>query len=301
MLAKDLLAKIRRLEIRTRRLVDAVTGGAYHSVFKGQGIEFSEVREYAHGDDVRDIDWNVTARTGVPYVKKYAEERELNVILAVDVSASTAFGSAGVEKKEKMAEAAAMLALSAVRNHDKAGLMLFTDQTELYLSPRQGRTHVLRIIRELLATDTQNRHTGTDLRSAMSVLTRSLKKKSIIFFISDFAGEMDYEQELKILAGKHDLVLIRVTDPVEHLLPDLPGLNLTDAESGASAPWQPGGRARREYEIRSAEWRFGLQSLALRAKVDLIDLSTTDEDSARPLMVFFRRRGKLGRGRGGRA
>ena len=149
MLTGELLAKVRKIEIRTRRLVDEITGGAYHSVFKGRGIEFSEVREYTHDDDVRDIDWNVTARMGTPYIKKYAEERELNVMLAVDASASGSFGSTDKEKREQIAEAAALLAFSAIRNNDKVGLLIFTDRTELYLPPRSGRRHALRMIREM--------------------------------------------------------------------------------------------------------------------------------------------------------
>ncbi len=281
---KELLAKIRKLEIRTRRLVDAVAGGAYHSVFKGQGIEFSEVREYTHGDEVRDIDWNVTARTGLAHVKKYEEERELNVILAVDVSRSCAFGSGEMEKRETMASVGALLALSAVRNHDKAGLMLFTDQTELILPPRQGRTHTLRLIRELLAGTAA--HTGTDIASAMSVLAKSLKKRSIIFFLSDFSSGINWTKEMAVLAAKHDLVLIRVTDPLEMQIPAGGVLNLCDAESGERIV---SGKSHFPEEHTAA-----LQKAARKAKVDFIEISAQEPDIVRPMAEFFRCRVKGG-------
>ncbi len=285
---KELLAKIRKLEIRTRRLVDAVAGGEYHSVFKGQGIEFSEVREYMPGDEVRDIDWNVTAKTGLAHIKKYEEERELNVILAVDVSRSCAFGSDGMEKRETMASAGALLALSAVRNHDKAGLMLFSDQTELYLPPRQGRTHTLRLIRELLAGTAE--HPGTDPAAAMSALAKSLKKRSIIFFISDFSSPVDWTREMAVLAAKHDLVLIRVTDPAETVAVPDAVLNLCDAEDGTRGVF-------RGKDCRMAEHTEALHKAAKKAKVDFIEISTREPDIVRPLAEFFRYR-RSGRGGG---
>lgn len=288
MLAKDLLAKVRKIEIRTRRIVDELTAGAYLSVFKGRGIEFSEVREYTPGDDVRDIDWNVTARSGVAHIKKYAEEREMTVLLAVDVSRSCAFGSRAVEKKEKMAEAAALLALSAVRNHDKAGLLLFSDQPELYLPPKSGRTHVLRLIREMLAYEPK--HAGTDLAAAMESLTRSLKKRAVIFVISDFASDQDYDRELKILAKRHDVIMIRVTDPLEHALPPVPGLELSDAENGSRFIFEPlrshgAERVRRADQILMKK----TEESARHAKVDMIELDAND-DLVAPLMNFFRKR-----------
>ncbi len=285
---KELLAKIRKLEIRTRRLVDAVAGGAYHSIFKGQGIEFSELREYLPGDEVRDIDWNVTAKTGLPHIRKYEEERELNVILAVDVSRSCAFGSDGADKRETMASAGALLALSAVRNHDKAGLMLFSDQTELFLPPKQGRTHTLRLIRELLAGTAK--HPGTDIAGAMSALAKSLKKRSIIFFISDFEKEkIDWTREMAVLAAKHDLVLIRVTDPAE-LAPLPAGLNLLDAETGTRCTVSSGGT-----DGRMAAHSAALKKTAEKAKADLIEISTSDPDMIKPMAEFFRKRRRGGR------
>lgn len=288
MLARELLAKVRKIEIRTRRIVDELTGGAYRSVFKGRGIEFSEVREYIPGDDVRDIDWNVTARTAVPHIKKFTEERELTVILAVDVSASSSFGSRGVEKKERMAEAAALLALSAIRNHDKAGMLLFSDKNELYLPPRSGRTHVLRIIREMLGCEPE--HRGTDIRAALASLAGSLKKRAVVFFISDFAAEPDYLRELTVLSRKHDLILIRITDPLERGLPRIPAIRVRDAESGAVL--HVGFPTRRSRERLAETESFlaeKIRGIARHAEADMIELDVSD-DLVSPLMAFFRKR-----------
>lgn len=288
MLNRELLAKIRKLEIRTRRMVDQLTGGAYRSVFKGRGIEFSEVREYIPGDDVRDIDWNVTARSGTAHIKKYSEERELSVILAVDISRSGFFGTRGVEKRTRMAEVAALLALSAVRNHDKAGVLLFSDRTELYLPPKSGRTHVLRLVRELLAAEPQGR--GTDLPGAIADLTHSLKKRSVVFLVSDFAAPVNYEKELKMLSRRHDTVLIRVTDPLEYTFPaGLPGLVLRDAEDDRYLTFS-GWRKQEKVNAVFSKNMKQLEELAKRAKTDLIDLNTVDADPVLPLMSFFHKR-----------
>lgn len=288
MLNRELLAKIRKLEIRTRRMVDQLTGGAYRSVFKGRGIEFSEVREYIPGDDVRDIDWNVTARSGTAHIKKYSEERELSVILAVDISRSGFFGTRGVEKRTRMAEVAALLALSAVRNHDKAGLLLFSDRTELYLPPKSGRTHVLRLVRELLAAEPQGR--GTNLSDAVTSLTHSLKKRAVVFLVSDFAAPVDYEKELKMLSRRHDTVLIRVTDPLEHTFPvGLPGLELCDAENGKRFTFSGWHKEEKVNTVFTKNKEL-VENLARRAKTDLVDLSTADEDPVLPLMSFFHKR-----------
>ena len=230
MLAGELLSKVKKIEIKTRRLVDEITGGAYHSVFKGRGIEFSEVREYTPEDDVRDIDWNVTARMGSPFIKKYSEERELTVMLAVDASASGLFGAGEKDKREQMIEAAALLAFSAIRNNDKVGLLIFTDETELYLPPRSGRKHVLRVIRELVAMEPK--HRGTDIGKALESLAETLKKKSVIFLVSDFIDDKDYEKSLKIVNRKHDLIAVRVLDDAELHLPKLYGMSIEGAESG---------------------------------------------------------------------
>lgn len=289
MLTGELLAKVRKIEIRTRRLVDEITGGAYHSVFKGRGIEFSEVREYTHDDDVRDIDWNVTARMGTPYIKKYAEERELNVMLAVDASASGSFGSTDKEKREQIAEAAALLAFSAIRNNDKVGLLIFTDRTELYLPPRSGRIHTLRLIREIVAMEPQGR--GTDLGAALESLAQGLRKRTVIFLISDFLDDKDYEKKLKIVSRKHDVIAFRIQDKTELELPcALAGLTLTDSESGKSFSFDAGtSGALKAYAEAAEDIRQETREICRHAKVDMID-ARTDEDLVKPLLKFFRNR-----------
>ena len=239
MLTRDLLARIRKIEIKTRKVVEEMTGGAYRSVYRGRGIEFSEVRTYTEGDDVRDIDWNVTARTGVAHIKKYVEERELTVIIAVDISSSTLFGSAEDDKRDKMAETAALLAFSAIRNNDKVGLLLFSDRVESYIPPRSGRAHVMRVIRDLVATHPRGR--GTNIAAALESLSRTLKKKTVIFLISDFMDEGDFWKPLRILNRRHDLAAIRVVDSLETALPSAAALELEDAETGATFAF-PGSR-----------------------------------------------------------
>lgn len=283
----ELLAKVRKIEIKTRKMVDELTGGAYHSVFKGRGIEFSEVREYTFDDDVRDIDWNVTARTNVPHIKKYSEERELTVILAVDISASGLFGSSSLSKREKMTEGAALLALSAIRNNDKVGLLLFSGSTELYLPPRSGRTHVLRLIRELVGAEAKDK--STNIGSALENIVKVLKKKAVIFLISDFIDGNDYEKTLKIAAKKHDLVAIRVLDENEIHLPVMAGLELVDAESAKSFSFSANGSNVKKFEKIAEKEKEKIQQLCRRSKVDLIDISCR-EDLVRPLMKFFRTR-----------
>ena len=289
MLTGELLAKVRKIEIKTRKLVEEITGGAYHSVFKGRGIEFSEVREYTPDDDIRDIDWNVTARIGTPYIKKYAEERELNVMLAVDASASGSFGSRGREKREQMAEAAALLAVSASRNNDKVGLLIFTDRTELYLPPRSGRTHGLRVIRELVGLEPEGR--GTDIGGALASLVQGLKKRSVIFPISDFLDDKDYETTLKIISRKHDLIAFRIQDRSELELPcPLPGLNVQGLEDGKTFQFDAGSRnALQAYSSASGQMRAHTQDICRRAKVDIVD-ALSDEDLVKPLLRFFRNR-----------
>ncbi len=288
MLTGELLAKVRKIEIKTRKLVEEITGGAYHSVFKGRGIEFSEVREYTPDDDIRDIDWNVTARMGVPYIKKYAEERELNVMLAVDASASGLFGS-GREKREQMTEAAALLAFSAIRNNDKVGLLIFTDRTELYLPPRSGKTHGMRVIRELVAMEPEGR--GTDIGGALESLAQGLKKRSVIFLISDFLDDGDYEKTLKIVGRKHDVIAFRIQDRAELELPcALPGLTVEGLESGRTFLFNAGGaKALRAYADSARELREQTDEICRHAKVDMID-ALSDEDLVKPLLRFFRTR-----------
>ena len=285
---RELLAKVRKIEIRTRRLVEELTGGAWHSVYKGRGIEFSEVREYTPDDDVRDIDWNVTARMGTPYIKKYAEERELTVILAVDASASLSFGKTGSTKRDEAAEIAALLALSAIRNNDKVGLLVFTDKTELWLPPKSGKSHVLRLIREMLAFEPESK--GTDIGHAMDSLARNLKRKAVIFLISDFITDKPYEKQLKVLNMRHDLAAVRITEKMEIDLPKLSMLSLEDAETG-EITWfdAASSKMRKLFGKRVEEKRNSVAELFRRAKVDVVEL-TCGEDPCLPLMNFFRMR-----------
>ncbi len=295
MLAGELLAKVRKIEIKTRRLVDEITGGAYHSVFKGRGIEFSEVREYTPEDDVRDIDWNVTARMGAPFIKKYSEERELTVILAVDASASGLFGGGEKDKREQMIEAAALLAFSAIRNNDKVGLLIFTDETELYLPPRSGRKHALRVIRELVAMEPK--HKGTDIGGALESLVKTLKKKAVIFLVSDFIDDKDYEKNMKIVNRKHDLIAVRVLDNAELKLPQLYGMTVEGAENGETFDFDATFSGAAAYDTAAAGIHDGNREVCRRAKVDMVDIRC-NEDLVKPLMTFFRTRsGKLSAGR----
>ncbi|TRZ45879.1 DUF58 domain-containing protein [Robertkochia solimangrovi] len=226
---KELLKKVRKIEIKTRRLSDHIFGGEYHSTFKGRGMTFSEVRQYQFGDDVRNIDWNVTARYNEPYVKVFEEERELTMMLLVDVSGSELFGTSNQFKREMITEIAATLAFSAMQNNDKIGLVLFSDVVELYIPPKKGRFHVLRIIRELIEfTPTSKK---TDISEAFRFLSSVMKKKAIVFALSDFISE-SYESTLKIAANRHDITGIRIYDAREESIPNLGVVNMEDAESG---------------------------------------------------------------------
>ena len=285
----ELLQKIRRVEIRARRLVDHLFSGEYHSVFRGRGLEFSEVREYQPGDDIRIIDWNVTARMGTPYVKKFVEERELTVLLVMDVSASEAFGSAPQTKAEVGVEVAALLALAAVRNNDRVGLIAFSDQVERFVPPEKGSRHVLRLIRELLYLRPE--HRGTDIASAVQFVSRIARRRSIVFLISDFfAG--GYDAALRVAARRHDIIALTLTDPREAELAPAGLVELADAETGErllidsddpSVRWQYATAARRRQEQR----RRQLSSLG----VDEVNIRT-DRSYVEPLMSFFRARGQ---------
>jgi len=226
---KELLKKVRKIEIKTRRLSDHIFGGEYHSTFKGRGMTFSEVRQYQFGDDVRSIDWNVTARYNEPYVKVFEEERELTMMLMVDVSGSELFGTTNQFKKEIITEISATLAFSALQNNDKAGLMLFSDTVELYIPPKKGKSHVLRIIRELL--EFKPKSNKTDLAEALKFMSSVMKKKAIVFVLSDFIAE-DYEKTLKIAGNKHDVTGIRIFDEKEQSIPNLGMVQMQDAETG---------------------------------------------------------------------
>ncbi len=229
MLPKEVVQKIRRIQITTNRLVNESLAGEYHSVFKGRGMEFDEVREYQHGDDVRTIDWNVTSRAGKPFVKRYVEERELTVLLLVDMSASGAFGSAAKLKSEIAAEISALLAFSAIKNNDRVGAILFTDRVEKFIPPRRGSKHVLRVIREVLFYAPQ--HRGTCIRKALEHLNLVAHKRSVVFIISDLLDQ-GFEQSLKVANRKHDIVIIQIMDPRERDLPDVGILEIRDAETG---------------------------------------------------------------------
>lgn len=225
---KELLKKVRKIEIKTRRLSDHIFGGEYHSTFKGRGMTFSEVRQYQFGDDVRNIDWNVTARYSEPFVKVFEEERELTMMLVVDISGSGLFGTRNSFKQDIITEIAATLAFSATQNNDKIGLILFSDVIELYIPPKKGRSHVLRIIRELLEYEPKSRK--TDISNALSYLSRVMKKKAIVFLLSDFIAE-DYERNLKITSGRHDVTGIRVFDKHEEGIPNLGMVQMQDEET----------------------------------------------------------------------
>lgn len=229
MIPRELLRQIRRIEIRTNRMVNDVLAGEYHSVFKGQGVEFEEVREYQHGDDIRTIDWNVTARMGAPFVKRYREERELTVMLMVDASSSSIFGTAEKMKGELAAELSAVLAFSAIKNNDRVGLILFTDKVETFIPPKKGKKHVLRLIRELLMFEPAGG--STSIKNALDYMGKILTRKSVVFLLSDFMSA-GFDEALRIVNKKHDLITISITDPREVELPPIGFLELQDAETG---------------------------------------------------------------------
>ncbi len=283
----DFLVRVRHIEIRARRLVANRLLGEYHSVFRGRGIEFSEVRQYEPGDDVRAIDWNVTARMGAPYIKKYVEERELTVLLAVDVSASSAFTTTGTSKRELAAEVAATLAFSAVANNDRVGLVAFTDRIEEYVPPAKDRRHVLHIIRELLYLQPQGR--STSITAALTYIARVQKRRAIVFLLSDFFDE-GYEQQLRAAALRHEIVALTLADPREEALPDVGLVDLQDAETGAVATVDTSDRRVRDsYARRAADARDRRRRSFAAAGVEEIALRT-DQPYVAPLLRAFRAR-----------
>lgn len=287
--AREVIRKVRRLEIRTRRLVDESLAGSYRSMFRGRGMEFAEVREYSLGDDVRTIDWNVSARMGHPFVKKFTEERELTVVLMVDASGSSGFGTHTSTKLELSAEIAAMLAFSAIRNNDRVGLLLFTDQVERFLPPRKGREHALRVLREVLAARPAGR--GTRIGKALEYVQRVVTKRSVVFLISDFQDE-GYERTLRVVARKHDIVAVSVSDPRESRLPASGLVGVVDPETGAVGVIDAGSSAvRRAYDESSRQFGRALRETMSRARVDLLELST-GESYERPMVKFFRERAR---------
>jgi uncharacterized protein (DUF58 family) len=294
--SRELLRQVRLIELRTRGLVNSIFSGEYQSVFRGQGMEFSEVREYEPGDDVRNIDWNVTARTGEPYVKKHVEERELTVLLIVDLSGSEQFGTRGRFKAELAAEIAAVLALSAVRNNDRVGLIIFTDRIEHVVPPRKGRRHVLRLIRDLLAFRPAGR--GTDIPGALDYAARLLAHRGILFLLSDFATRADatpldqarWEKTLRLVSRRHDVVGVSIADPAELELPELGMLAIEDPESGELAFVDTSGDGVRSlFGATLAKERLENRRLFRRLGVDEIEVRT-DQPYVRPLLAFFRRR-----------
>jgi uncharacterized protein (DUF58 family) len=287
MLPREVLRQIRRLQLKARRAVEDLLGGEYHSVFKGTGIAFEEVREYQPGDDVRSIDWNVTARAGHPFVKRFIEERELTVVLVVDVSGSNQFGTRLQLKREVAAELAAVLAFSAIANNDRVGLVQFTDRVEQFVPPRKGARHVLRLIRDILFFQPERR--GTAIREALDYLNRVLRRRTIVFLFSDFI-DRDYEQAFKRTGRRHDLVAVRVTDPREEELPPVGLVELEDAESGQRLLLDTGSRAVRDaYGRAAAERRATVRQLTRSAGVDLIEVGT-EGGHLDALIRFFRLR-----------
>ena len=293
MTPEELIKKVRKIEIRTKALSHQIFAGEYHSAFKGRGMAFSEVREYQYGDDVRNMDWNVTARLHSPYVKVFEEEREMTVVLLVDVSRSGLFGTQVRTKRELLAEIAAVLSFSAILNNDKVGALFFSDHVEKFIPPKKGRSHLLHIIREMLELEPSS--DGTDIGAALEFLTGAIKKKCTAFLLSDMldadaAGRPRYEDALKVAAGRHDLSVIKVCDPRERSLAPVGLVNVKDSETGRSA-WVNTGSAsvRRAY----AQW-FGTiaaaeQQLFNRYKIGNVEIST-DADYVRSLMNFFAKR-----------
>jgi uncharacterized protein (DUF58 family) len=288
LIPKEILKKLRRIEIHTARLANEQLAGSYHSVFKGRGLAFDEVRSYQPGDDVRFIDWNVTARTGEPYVKVFREEREMTVLLLVDASASQRFGTRVAKKSDIVAEIAAVIAFSAIKNNDQVGLVLFTDEVERVVSPRKGAKHVMRVVAETLGFQPQGR--GTDLARALDVAGGISRRRAAIFVISDFLSAEPYEHSLRIAAARHDLVPIVIGDPREDELVDVGIAYVEDLETGELVAVDTSSRAVREaYRREVAKQRTQRDALFKRLGVDSIAISTA-QPYMRPLGEFFRRR-----------
>ncbi len=283
----ELLKKVRRIEIKTRGLSRHIFAGEYHSAFKGRGISFSEVREYQYGDDIRSIDWNVTARFNHPYVKIFEEERELTVMLLIDVSGSGNFGTAVSYKRDIMTEVAAVISFSAISNNDKIGVIFFSDKVEKFIPPKKGRTHILRIIRELL--DFRAESSMTNLDVPLRYLTNAIKKRCTAFILSDFIGP-GFEEALRIASNKHDIVALKVYDPVEQAIPDLGMVKFADAETGTEKWIDTSSRLTRE---RYANWWRShieqMRSTFRKCGVDSAELRT-DADYVKPLIKLFENR-----------
>lgn len=283
----DILKRIRKIEIVTRNLVEDIFSGEYHSLFKGQGLEFSEVRAYQEGDSFKQIDWNVTARMGHPYIKKFVETRELNVLFLIDSSASTLFGTRDYRKTEYITEVTAVLSFSALSNNDKVGLLLFTDQKEKFVPPRKGKKNALRILRDILYFEPSNNR--TNIKQAIEYIYRMTKKRSIIFIVSDFL-DSGYEDSLKLLSKKHDVIALRVIDPSELSLPNLGIVHLKDPETGTYLTVNTANKATRErFSEKSNEYEAEISEKFKKMNVDLVTLHT-NQPYAPTLMKFFKLR-----------
>ena len=291
--ASDLLKKVRKIEIKTRALSHQIFAGEYHSAFKGRGMAFSEVREYQYGDDVRNMDWNVTARLRAPYVKVFEEEREMTVMLLVDISRSGFFGTVGSTKRDMLAEIAAVLSFSAIINNDKVGALFFSDKIEKFIPPRKGRSHLLRIIREIIELKPES--SGTDIGGALRFLTNAIKQKCTAFLLSDMmdtdtSGAPRYEDAIKVAAGRHDLSVIKVFDPRERTIPDIGLVNVKDSETGETA-WinTSSSKVREAYAKAAQDADMKATKLMRQYQIDSVDIST-GSDYVKGLMAFVDRR-----------
>lgn len=291
--ANELLKKVRKIEIKTKGLSQNIFAGEYHSAFKGRGMAFSEVREYQYGDDVRNMDWNVTARLRSPYVKVFEEERELTVVLLVDVSRSRLFGTSGQNKRDLIAEIAAVLSFSAILNNDKVGALFFSEKVEKFIPPKKGRSHLLHIIREII--EFQPEYDGTDIGEALRYLTNAIKKRCTAFLLSDMIdvdeeGMPVYEDALKVAVNRHNLSVIQVYDPRERTLPDVGLVHIKDSESGRAA-WvdTSSKKMRQAYSKWFSTFREASSRMFMKYKVDSVEIAT-DQDYVRNLMAFFQKR-----------
>ena len=283
----ELLKKVRKIEIKTRRLSNHIFSGEYHSHFKGRGMTFSEVRKYQYGDDIRDIDWNVTAKLNEPHIKIFEEERELTMILLVDVSKSESFGTRMQQKRDLITELCAVLAFSAIQNNDKVGVVFFTDQIELFIPPKKGKSHILRIIRELI--EFKPKGTGTNISEAFKFLSSVIKKRSIVFTLSDFQDEA-YDKNLKIASSKHDLTAIRIIDPAEEQLPDIGLVQLQNPETGTLELVDTSSSiVRATYEKDYQNFVANFKSYCTHSGTDYLDLRV-DRSYTKQLLEFFKRR-----------
>ena len=291
--ASDLLKKVRKIEIRTRALSHQIFAGEYHSAFKGRGMAFSEVREYQYGDDVRNMDWNVTARLRSPYVKVFEEEREMTVMLLIDISRSGFFGTVGGTKRDLIAEIAAVLSFSAILNNDKVGALFFSDKVEKFIPPKKGRSHLLHIIREIIELEPSS--SGTDISAALRFLTNAIKQKCTAFLLSDMMDtdaerNPNYEDAIKVAVNRHDLSVIKIYDPRERVVPDVGLVNVKDSETGESAWVNTSSRKMREaYAQATKNADDKALKLLRRYQIDSVDIST-GSDYVRGLMAFFDKR-----------